>query len=140
MSGILRKVQAVAGCPRCGEPMEFQKLTLAEARELGVPGLAGYRFCVDCGIKDTRAANEIYPSDFLTVTASNAALVRLSAGTLTRLHKKDASLDFMIPDFGQLISHPASMSAWGQSYEERKRAERMERGENSGYLIVWNRR
>src|SRR5262245_21637845 len=140
MSGILRKDQALTGCPTCGKPMEFQKLKLDEAREPGVSGLPGYRYCPACGITDTRAANEIYPADFLTVTASNAALVGLSAVTLTRLHKKDASLDFMIPDFGQLISHPSSMSAWGQSHEERKRTERMERGENGGYLIVWHRR
>jgi hypothetical protein len=143
MSGILRKVQALRDCPRCGEPMEFQKLT-PEAGELVVPGLRGYRYCVACGITDTRAANQVYPSDFLTMTTSNAALVGVSADTLTRLrkklHGKAVSLDFMISDFGQLISHPSSMSAFDKVYQDRKHIERMKRGENGGCLIVWNRR
>jgi hypothetical protein len=102
-----------------------------ERREAGYSELlTGYWLCEDCWSKDMRLPQERYPADFYLYTDSNAAVVGLAGDTLKRLHKKERSLGFMIEEGGQLISHPSSMEAWRQSYDEKKSRERRKQIEN----------
>jgi hypothetical protein len=125
------KFQWVTCCPKCGGRTHWEKLTILERREAGyTESLTGYWFCEECLSKDTRLPQERYPADFYTCTDSNAAVVGLAGGTLKRLHKKEPSLGFMIEEGGNLISHPSSMSAWGQWYTEKKSMDRKTKIEN----------
>ncbi len=140
------KIGNIAGlamiCDRCKQEKSWQALSQNEAVALGVPGLSGYWYCY-CEIRDMRPAEERYPADFYTVTKSNAAVVGLAADTLNRLYKKNPSLSFMISEGNQLISHPSSMQAWGESYEDRKRNERREKAEDReqhGFLLIWHKK
>jgi len=73
---------------------------------------------------------ERYPSDFYTCTKSTATVVSLAGDTLKRLYKKDPSLAFIIEEGGNLISHPWSMTASHQWYEEKKCEEWRENVDN----------
>jgi hypothetical protein len=131
-----REFQWVTCCPKCGGRTRWEKLTVLERRESGYSdSMTGYWYCADCAAKDERNPEVRYPIDFLTYTRSNAAVVGLASDTLKRLYKKEPSLDFMIDEGGNLISHPSSMSAWRVSYEARKRIDRQKNSENySGWL------
>jgi hypothetical protein len=121
-------------CERCKEEKTWQPLTEGEARYLGVPGLTGYWFCY-CESRDYRSAQERYPPDFILCTTSNAALVGLAPDTLKRLYKNDPTLGFMIDEGGNLISHPSSMTSWGEWRDEKKRDERRANVQNySGWI------
>jgi hypothetical protein len=97
--------------------------------------MTGHWYCEKCLAKDERVPEERYPADFYTCTTSNAAVVGLASDTLKRLYEKEPSLDFMIDEGGNLISHPSSMTAWGQSYKEKKRKKRQDNVENyQGWL------
>ena len=62
----------------------------------------------------------------LHAAQSAAAVVGRAGDTLNRLYKKEPSLAFIIEESGNLISHPWSMTAWHQWYEEKKWEERRE--------------
>jgi hypothetical protein len=131
----------ISRCPKCGGETEWVPLGAKECEELGfaVP-IPGYPFCRTCLYRDMRPSGKRYPLQFVTVTKSVAAIVGLGDKSLTNLYRKDSSLSFLIQEGSTLITDPSSMEAWGKVYQEQKRAERMKRRENSGYLIVWNRR
>jgi hypothetical protein len=131
MSRNNREFQWVTCCPKCGGRTHWQRLKSVERREAGFSeSMIGYWYCEDCYAKDERVPEERYPADFYTCTTTNAAVVGLASDTLKRRYKKEPSLDFMIDEGGNLISHPSSMTAWGQWYEEKKRKERKDNVEN----------
>lgn len=130
MTRNLREFQYLRLCPKCGGSLEWQKLTRWEQRDEGLPeSFFGYFYCENCDYKDMRGVDERWPG-FVTRTNSTASVLGMAADTLKRLYKKDPSLNFIINEGGNLISHASSLEAWNQGYESRKRTARRESASN----------